>query len=153
MVSRLPRLIAGVFPPETEFLDQIDFVGDDNDSSLRLLQRNPADLNKPLTGFRVHIRCSDCVAGLDVEAVDWSGFMRLFSTDYESCVAADWISPAGEWQLRVGRDDSRGITVNSRLDSLLDCHRWWLETRFTMSVEGFNELCNNLKNFIGVWNP
>ncbi|GAA4448100.1 hypothetical protein [Novipirellula rosea] len=130
-------------------MQHYDFVDDDGLSSLRLLQRNPLDRLQPLIGLRVHVRCSDCVAGLDVDAESWGGFTRLFTHHYDECQSAAWIAPAGEWKLSVERDDHDFFTITSELDSLLDHHRWRLLTQFTMSADRFQVTSAEILAFIG----
>jgi len=99
--------------------------------------------------MRVHIHCSDCVAGLDVTAESWVGFAGLFTHDYDACGSATWIAPAGEWKLQiedVGRDL---LTITSELDSMLDFHRWVLRTNFSMSRDRFRDASANVLAFIG----
>ena len=63
-------------------MEQFDFVCDEDLVSLRILQRNPADLTAPVERLRVHILCSDCVAVLEVDAITRAGFVELFEHDY-----------------------------------------------------------------------
>ena len=132
-------------------MEHYDFICDEGFTSLRLLQRSPFDAARPLKGFRVHVRCTDCVAALDVEAENWAGFVRLFTHDYGSCGSAAWISPAGEWKLHIEREDDGNFTITSELDSQLDYHRWVLQTRFKMSPKCFAATCSGVFEFLATW--
>jgi hypothetical protein len=132
-------------------MEHYDFICDEGLTSLRILQRNPFDPAQSLRGFRVHVRCTDCVAALDVDADNWAGFVRLFTDDYEPCGSAAWISPAGEWKLHLERRDDGNFTFTSVLDSLLDNHRWVLQTRFRMSADRFRITRSGVLEFLGVW--
>ena len=131
-------------------MEHYDFICDEGLTSLRLLQRNPLDANEPLNGIRVHVRCTDCVAGLDVDAESWAGFVGLFTQDYAACGPATWISPAGEWKLHVQMDEHGLFTITSELDSLLDYHTWFLRTRFSMSADRFRATSEEVLAFIGI---
>lgn len=131
-------------------MEHYDFVCDEGLTSLRILQRNPRDSAQPLESLRVHVRCTDCVAALDVDADNWAGFVRLFTHDYESCGSAAWLSPAGEWKLHLEADGG-AVVVTSVLDSLLNDHRWVVQTRFKMSADRFRATSRDLLEFLGVW--
>lgn len=132
-------------------MEHYDFVCDEGLTSLRIMQRNPADCSHPITGVSVHIRCSDCVAGLSVDTKDWAGFVRLFTHDYETCGSAAWISTAGEWQLQIERNHDGILAVSSTLNSLLDFHRWTLHTSFNLSPERFIATRQGVLDFVGAW--
>jgi hypothetical protein len=130
-------------------MEYYDFICDEGLTSLRILQRNPFDAAQLLKGFRVQVRCTDCVAACDVEAESWAGLIRLFTNDYERCGSAAWISPAGEWKLQLERDNGGIFRVTSEIDSLLDCHRWVLQTRFKMSADRFDATSRGVLEFLG----
>ncbi|MCC9603109.1 hypothetical protein LOC67_21375 [Stieleria sp. JC731] len=132
-------------------MEHYDFICKEGLSSLRLLQRNPCELGQPIEGLRVHIRSSDCVAATNVDADNWSGFVRLFSHDYKSCGAAAWISPAGEWTLRIEQNDDGTYVFTSVLDSLLEHHRWVVQTQFEMTADQFQKTANSVLQFLGAW--
>ncbi|WP_182866540.1 hypothetical protein [Stieleria mannarensis] len=130
-------------------MEHYDFICDEGLTSLRLLQRTPAEVDQPLQRMRVHVRCTDCVAGVDVDADDWSGFARLFTHHYAECGSAAWIAPGGEWMLHVERDDENTFSFTSKIDSLLDCHRWTLRTQFKMSAGRFQTTSVEVLAFLG----
>lgn len=132
-------------------MEQFDFVCDEDLVSLRILQRNPADLTVPIERIRVQVLCSDCVAGLDVDAVTWAGFVKLFEHDYADQKSKGWLAPAGEWKLMIEKDDDGVFTFLSELDSLHDFHRWKLQTTFRMSNERFRRTAAGVLEFMGTW--
>jgi len=80
-------------------MDHFDFVCDEGFSSLRILSRTPDDRRKPPVSLRAEIRCTDCVAALDVESECWQGLAKLFARNDETRGSTAWISTAGEWKL------------------------------------------------------
>jgi len=132
-------------------MEHYDFICDEGLTSLRLVQRAPSDVNQPLERMRVHIRCTDCVAGIDVDADWWGGFVRLFKHNYVDCGSAAWIAPGGEWMLRVERDDQSVFSITSEIDSLLEHHRWTLRSQFRMSDDRFQATCQEVLDFIGAY--
>ena len=144
-------VIAIRYPIKAFAMEQFDFVCDEDLVSLRILQRNPADLAAPVEQIRVHILCSDCVAGLDVDAVAWAGFVALFEHDYVDQRSGGWLSPAGEWKLMIEKDDHGVFTFLSELDSLHDFHRWKLATTFKMSQQRFRQTAAGVLEFMGAW--
>ena len=132
-------------------MEHFDFICDEGFTSLRLLDRNPFDTSEPIKGLRVHVRCTDCVAALDIDAESWCGFVDLFTHDYNICGSRAWLAPAGEWKLHLERDEQGVFVITSELDSLLDYHRWALRTRFKMSEDRFRETAAGVLAFIGVW--
>ena len=89
---------------------------DEGLTSLRLLQRTPSDVEQPLPRMRIHVRCSDCVAGIDVDADSWGGFARLFNHDFNDFESAAWIAPAGEWKLQVENGDDSVYSITSEIE-------------------------------------
>ena len=132
-------------------MDQFDFVCDHDLVSLRLLQRSPADLTLPIERIRVHVMRSDCVAGLDVDAESWAGFIELFEHDYVDRRSKAWLAPAGEWKLMIEKDEGDVFTFSSELDSLHDDHRWKLHSSFKMSEGRFRQAAAGVLEFIGAW--
>lgn len=132
-------------------MEQFDFICDEDLMSLRILQRNPDDLTVPLEQIRVHVMCSDCVAGLDVDAKYWGGSIELFEQDYVSLSSRRWMAPAGEWVLMIEKGDDVFFTFSSELDSLHDIHRWRLHTTFKMSESRFQKTAAGVPKFIGAW--
>ncbi|PAY15317.1 hypothetical protein CKO51_32430 [Rhodopirellula sp. SM50] len=130
-------------------MEYYDFICDEGLTSLRILQRNPFDAAQSLKGFRVQVRCTDCVAACDVEAESWAGLIRLFTNDYERCGSAAWISPAGEWKLQLERDNGGVFRFTSEINSLLDFHCWVLQTRFSMSADRFDAASRGVLEFLG----
>lgn len=131
-------------------MEQVEFICDDGTVSLVLQCRNPADLNIPAQNIRLRIQCSDCAAGLTVDAQSFAGFVELFrNPPAVDASPMQWASPAGEWLLTVSRS-ANGFTFTSYIDSLLDIHRWKLETSFQMNEDCFQKLAENVRQFIGV---
>lgn len=132
-------------------MEHYDFVCDEGLTSLRLLQRTPADMEQPVEGLRIHVRCSDCVAGIDITAASWAGFVQLFKHDFKSAQSIEWTSPDGDWKLSVEKDGNGRLTLKSELDSLRDFHRWVLHTSFQMSEKRFQQTSTEVLTFIGYW--
>ncbi len=132
-------------------MNQVEFVCHDDTVSLVLQCRNPVDLSIPAESIRLSVKCSDCVAGLTVDAPSFAGFVDMF-TNPPAIDAAPmrWESPAGEWQLTL-HHTANGFKFVSYIDSLLDIHRWKLETSFEMNEHHFDRLAKNVQQFIGVF--
>ena len=130
-------------------MNQVDFVCDDGTTSLLLLCRNPGDLSAPAESIRLRVQCSDCVADLTVDAHSFAGFLDMF--DNPPAIVEDsqqWVASAGEWRLTIDRI-AKGFRFTSQIDSLLDIHRWKLETSFEMNETCFNKLQIDVRQFIG----
>jgi len=132
-------------------MEQFDFTCDEGLTSLRMLQRNPGDLTVQVEQIRVHVMCSDCVAGIDVDADNWRDFLELFEHDYGDLRSRGWLAPAGEWKLMIEKGEDGVFIFSSEIDSLHDYHRWKLHTTFKMSESRFRQTAAAVHEFVGAW--
>jgi len=136
-------------PKEGSAMEQFGFVDDNDMCSLYLVERNPVDRTKPVEMIRVHVHASDCVAGVNVDAASWVGFVQLFSHDYLEQVARTWVAPNGEWQLTIEKSDDGTFLITSGIDSLHSLHRWKINLAFTMSAARFRHTAAGVIEFVG----
>lgn len=132
-------------------MNQVEFSCDDGSSSLTMQDRNPADASLPAKSFRLRVQCSDCVAGLTVDAESFAGLIRMLN-DPPTLISCQtqWTSPAGEWRLGIQRTRT-GYQFTSHLDSLLEIHRWKMEVCFDMSDTCAAAVAADIRNFIGTY--
>ena len=130
-------------------MDQVDFADDEGFRSLSLIFRNPADMSLPAENLRLDIHCSDCVAGLTVDADSFGQLLQLLRNPPSKMnEAKSWTAPMGEWTLEAKRIES-GFQITSTADSLLDIHRWKLVTSFELSASRLSDIAAEVEQFLG----